>query len=388
MASGPINISCFMNDAALQQTREKYALATTELNQLYEDALTLLTTLIRTVSISREEKETADLIEGFFGKNGIVSERKRNNVWARNMHFDPGLPTILLNSHHDTVKPNPGWQRDPFEPTIEDGKLYGLGSNDAGGCLVALMATSLHFYPQQNLAYNFILAATAEEEISGKNGLELILPELGKIDFAVVGEPTQMQMAVAEKGLLVLDCVATGKAGHAARDEGENAILKALQDISWFQSYQFPKVSEFLGPVKMNVTIIKAGSQHNVIPDRCEFTVDVRVTDCYTHEEVLEIIRSHITSDVTPRSVRLRPSGIANEAPVVQAGLALGLEMFGSPTTSDQALLSVPSVKIGPGNSARSHTADEYIYLDELKNGIEIYIKLLGHLVVKPENYG
>ena len=341
--------------------------------------------LIRTPSFSREEQDTAALIEAYFSANGIPYERKMNNVWARNKYFNPALPTILLNSHHDTVKPNSGWQRDPFGAEIEAGKLYGLGSNDAGGCLVSLLVTFQHFYPLENLACNFIMAATAEEEISGSNGLELILPELGKIDLAVVGEPTQMQLAVAEKGLLVLDCVAHGKAGHAAREEGENAITKALKDISWFQSFRFPKVSEFLGEVKMNVTIIKAGSQHNVIPDRCEFTVDVRVTDCYTLEEVLEIIRANVASEVTPRSVRLRPSGISTETPVVKIAQKLGLKPFGSPTTSDQALLQIPSVKIGPGDSARSHTADEFIYLEELENGLKIYRELLTPLAHDPE---
>ncbi|MBK0402619.1 M20 family metallo-hydrolase [Adhaeribacter sp. BT258] len=367
-------------------TKEIPTLATNELNLLYQQALALLKNLIRTVSYSREEDQTANLIEAFLTENGIVSRRKSHNVWARNKYFDPALPTILLNSHHDTVKPNPGWQRDPFAAETENGKIFGLGSNDAGGCLVALLATFVYFYPQQNLAYNFIMAATAEEEISGTNGLELILPDLGQIDFAIVGEPTQMQMAVAEKGLLVLDCVAHGKAGHAAREEGENAIINAMKDISWFQNFRFPKVSEFLGPVKMSVTMIKAGSQHNVVPDRCEFTVDIRVTDCYTHEEILEIIRHHVTSEVRPRSMRLRPSGIASTAPIVQAGLALGLQMYGSPTTSDQALLPVPSLKIGPGDSARSHTADEYIYLAELKNGIELYVKMLNRLALKTNN--
>ncbi|KAA9325165.1 M20 family metallo-hydrolase [Adhaeribacter soli] len=361
--------------------KENIPATTEDTELLYQKALALLQTLIRTPSFSREEEKTADLIKAFFAENGIVCERKSHNVWARNKFFDPALPTILLNSHHDTVKPNAGWQRDPFAATIEDGKLYGLGSNDAGGCLVALLATFLHIYDRPGLHYNLIMAATAEEEISGTQGLELILPKLGEIAFAVVGEPTQMQMAVAEKGLLVLDCVAYGKAGHAARDEGENAILKALQDINWFQAYDFPKVSEFLGPVKMSVTQIKAGTQHNVVPDRCEFTVDVRVTDSYTHEEILATIRANVGSEVTPRSMRLRPSGIAKDAPLVQAGLALGLQMYGSPTTSDQALLPVPSLKIGPGNSARSHTADEFIYLHELKNGIETYQKLLNQLL-------
>ncbi|MDB5262701.1 MAG: acetylornithine deacetylase [Adhaeribacter sp.] len=349
---------------------------------LYQEALTLLKALIATPSFSREENKTADLIQEFLAKHGVTTERQLNNIWAFNRHYNPDLPTILLNSHHDTVKPNQGWTRDPFRPSEEAGKLYGLGSNDAGGCLVALIATFLHFYLKPNLAYNLVLAATAEEEISGRNGIELIWPALGPITLAVVGEPTEMHLAVAEKGLMVLDCVATGKSGHAAREEGENAIYKALADINWFRTYQFPKLSEYLGPVKMSVTVIQAGTQHNVVPDRCNFTVDVRVTDSYTNEEVLEIIRKHVACEVQPRSVRLRSSGIDNSSTIVQAGLALGRKTYGSPTTSDQALIPAPSLKMGPGDSARSHTADEYIYLEELSAGIAIYINLLNQVVL------
>lgn len=352
-----------------------------KLNQLYSVALELLQGLIAIPSFSREEDKTADLIDSFLKEKGIRTHREQNNVWAFNKYYNPGLPTILLNSHHDTVKPNNAWTKDPFLPIIEDGKLFGLGSNDAGGCLISLIATFLYFYPLENPNYNFVLAATAEEEISGKNGLELIFPQLGTIEFAIVGEPTEMHLAVAEKGLMVLDCVAHGKAGHAAREEGENAIYKALTDIDWFRNFQFPKVSEYLGPVKMSVTIIKAGSQHNVVPDRCEFTVDVRVTDTYTNEESLEIIKQNVSSEVTPRSVRLRSSSIAKESKIVQAGLALGRSTYGSPTTSDQALIPVPSLKLGPGHSGRSHTADEFIYLQELKEGIELYINILSQVI-------
>jgi len=352
-----------------------------DIENLSAQAIHLLQQLIAIPSFSREEGRTADVIEQFLIENGVKIHRKLNNVWAFNRYFDPAKPTILLNSHHDTVKPNTSYTRDPFDAKIEDGKLYGLGSNDAGGCLVSLMAVFLHFYEKENLKYNFCLAATAEEEISGVNGIELILPELGKLDFAIVGEPTGMQLAIAEKGLMVLDCVAHGKAGHAAREEGENAIYKAMKDIEWFRTYRFPKESEAFGPVKMSVTIINAGSQHNVVPAECKFTVDVRVTDAYRNEEVLEIIRQHVKSDVTPRSVRLKPSKIDRDHPIVQAGIALGRTTYGSPTTSDQALLDIPSLKIGPGESARSHTADEFVYVDEIKEGIALYIKMLERIV-------
>jgi len=312
---------------------------------------------------------------------GIKTHRKLNNIWARNEHFDASKPTILLNSHHDTVKPNSGYTRDPFDAKIEDGKLYGLGSNDAGGCLVSLIMVFVYFYHRKNLKYNFCLAVTAEEEISGVNGLELIIPELGKLDFGIVGEPTLMQLAIAEKGLMVLDCVAHGKAGHAAREEGENAIYRALPDIEWFRTYRFPKESEIFGPVKMSVTVINAGSQHNVVPASCNFVVDVRVTDAYRNEEVLEIIRRHVSCDVKPRSIRLKPSKIDKNHPIVQAGIALGLSTYGSPTTSDQSLLDIPSLKVGPGDSARSHMADEFVYIEEMREGIDLYIKMLEKIV-------
>jgi len=361
--------------------KEKLEIEPAVFGQLYEEALNLLKDLIALPSFSKEEDKTAARIQDFFAKHDISAKRQENNIWARNKSYNPLLPTILLNSHHDTVKPNPGWTKDPFTPEIAADKLYGLGSNDAGGCLVSLLATFLYFYSQQNLAYNIIMAATAEEEISGLNGLEQILPQLGPLEFAVVGEPTNMHLAVAEKGLMVLDCEAHGTAGHAAREEGVNAIYKAIQDIEWFRTFQFPKVSEYLGPIKMSVTIINAGSQHNVVPDTCCFTVDVRVTDVYTHEEVLDIIKEHVSAKVKPRSMRLRSSRINLESPIVQAGLALGRNPYGSPTSSDQALLQIPSLKMGPGDSARSHTADEFIYLSELKEGIFIYIQMLSQVV-------
>lgn len=350
-------------------------------NSLYPQALNLLQQLIAIPSFSREEEKTADVIATFLETKGVKVYRKLNNVWAFNVHYNPALPTLLLNSHHDTVKPNTGYTRDPFAATVEEGKLYGLGCNDAGGCLVSLLATFLYFYEQQGLRYNLVYAATAEEEISGKNGLELILPELGELEAAIVGEPTLMQLAVAEKGLLVLDCVATGRSGHAAREEGVNAIYEALPDITWFQTYRFPNVSEHLGPVKMSVTMIEAGTQHNVVPDKCKFTVDVRLTDAYTMEEVLEVIKQHVKAEVTPRSMRLKPSSIPVTHPLVQSGIALGRSTYGSPTTSDQALLSMPSLKLGPGDSARSHMADEFIFLHEIEAGIALYIDILERVV-------
>lgn len=352
-----------------------------EIQKLIQDSTNLLRDLIRIPSFSKEEKQTGDTIERFLQQRGVKTFRKLNNVWAYNKFYDEAKPTILLNSHHDTVKPNTGYKRNPFSPDIEDDKLYGLGSNDAGGCLVSLIATFLYFYPQENLNYNFCIAATAEEEISGLNGLELVIPDLGPLEFAIVGEPTLMQLAIAERGLLVLDCEAHGKAGHAARKEGDNAIYKALKDIEWFRSYRFPKESELFGPISMTVTIIEAGSQHNVVPASCKFTVDIRVTDAYKNEELLETIKQHVECSVNPRSTRLKPSSIAVEHPVVQAGLALGRETYGSPTTSDQALLDIPSLKMGPGDSARSHMADEFIYIREINEGIALYIKLLEQIV-------
>lgn len=338
----------------------------------------LLRRMIATPSVSREEERTADLLAEFLTSRGVDPvHRSHNNVWVRNRWFDPAKPTILLNSHHDTVKPNSAYTRNPFAPDIEAGKLYGLGSNDAGASVVSLIAAFLHFYEAEGLRYNLCLALTAEEEVSGRNGIESILPELGELSFAIVGEPTGMELAIAERGLMVLDCVAHGKAGHAARNEGDNAIYRAMQDIEWFRTYRFPQESQLFGNVKMSVTVINAGTQHNVVPAECRYTVDVRVTDRYTNEEVLEIVRSHVASDVTPRSTRLKPSYIDPSHPIVAAGLALGRHTYGSPTTSDQALLSIPSLKMGPGDSARSHSADEFVYVAEIEAGVDQYIAML-----------
>jgi acetylornithine deacetylase/succinyl-diaminopimelate desuccinylase-like protein len=349
--------------------------------QLDEIAINLLQQLIANPSFSKEEDMTAIVLEEFFKQQGIPTERKGNNVWARNKYFKADLPTVLLNSHHDTVKPNPAYTRDPFAAAIEDGKLYGLGSNDAGGPLVSLIAAFVHFYSHHDLRYNLILAATAEEEISGTGGVETVWPLLPRIDFAIVGEPTLCQMAIAEKGLMVLDCVAKGKAGHAAREEGVNALYKAIDDIQWIRTFKYPKISQTLGEVKMTATIIQAGKQHNVVPSECQFTVDVRVTDQYSLEEVLQTIKENVKADVTPRSLRMRPSGIDQDHVLVKAAQKLNIPMYGSPTTSDQALIPVPSVKMGPGDSARSHTADEFIHVAEIVQGIDTYIRLLGEVM-------
>ncbi|MBL7849281.1 MAG: M20 family metallo-hydrolase [Cyclobacteriaceae bacterium] len=352
----------------------------TTADQLVSDAVALLQQLIATPSFSREEDKTAAILEAFLQSHGAIPKRKGNNVWAVGKSYDPSKPTLLLNSHHDTVKPNPGYTRDPFQPAIEGGKLFGLGSNDAGGAAVALTAAFLQLHDRPDLSHNLVLAITAEEEISGANGIESLWHDLPRIDCAIVGEPTQMDVAVSEKGLMVLDCVATGKAGHAAREEGENAIYKALADIEWFRTYVFPTTSSTLGPVKMSVTVIQAGQAHNQVPAECRFTVDVRVTDAYTLEEVLSTIRQHVASQVTPRSLRMRPSGIPDNHPLVVAARARGKKCYGSPTTSDRALIPVPSVKMGPGDSGRSHSADEYIFVEEIADGIRGYLELIQAL--------
>ncbi|MDP3354157.1 MAG: M20 family metallo-hydrolase [Flavobacteriaceae bacterium] len=348
---------------------------------LQKEAIQLLQKLITIPSLSKEEDITANTIEAFIQSKGIKTYRNGNNIWCYNKFFDGNKPTILLNSHHDTVKPNNGYTLNPFEAVILDEKLYGLGSNDAGGALVSLLASFLYFYDRTDLNYNILYVASAEEEISGTNGMESILADLGLIEFAIVGEPTQMQLAIAEKGLLVLDCIASGKSGHAARNEGENAIYNALKDIEWFRSYQFPKISETLGPVKMTVTTIHSGSQHNVVPDICEFTVDIRTTDTYSNSEIYELIKQYVRCEIKPRSLRLNPSSIDKNHPIVKAGLLLGRTTYGSPTSSDQAVMNFPSLKMGPGDSARSHTADEFIYLNEIEEGINLYIQLLNQVL-------
>ncbi len=352
-----------------------------ELHTLQTEAITLLKELIATPSFSKEEDQTASIIGKFLALKQIAATRVGNNVFALNKYYDEKKPTILLNSHHDTVKPNPQYSKDPFSPIVENEKLYGLGSNDAGGCLVSLLATFLHFY-NKSTAYNLIFAATAEEEISGTGGIEYTLPYLPKIDCAIVGEPTLMQMAVAERGLMVLDCISHGKAGHAAREEGENSIYKALKDIEWFRNYKLPKISDLLGPSKMSVTVIETENKaHNMIPSQCKFVVDTRINELYSFEEILEIIKANVDCEVKPRSTRLRSTSIALDHPLVKAGSSLGRTYYGSPTTSDKALMPFPSLKMGPGDSARSHTADEYIYTKEIYEGINLYIKLLEQIL-------
>ena len=344
------------------------------------DTIDLLKNMIRIPSVSREEKDAADYMERWMKGNGFEARRLGNNLWIESGPAD-GRPTILLNAHIDTVKPAFGYTRDPFTPEIEDGCLYGLGSNDDGGSLVALLETYSRLI-QKEQPYRLIFSATAEEEVSGKGGLDLILPELGRIDFGVMGEPTGMRMAVAERGLMVLDCTAYGKSGHAARNEGVNAIYKAIEDIQWFKSHSFDRVSDFLGAVKMSVTQINAGTQHNVVPDKCTFVVDVRPNGMYTNPELLELIKSSVSCEVKERSTRIGSSHLPMDHPAVVRGLSLGLEPFGSPTTSNQALCHFPTLKIGPGDSARSHSANEYIRLDEIGEGIETYVALLCGLTL------
>ncbi|MBL0132174.1 MAG: M20 family metallo-hydrolase [Chitinophagaceae bacterium] len=347
-----------------------------------QEVVELLKELISCPSFSREEEQTAGIIAKFFAVRDIAASRAGNNVFALNKYFDEKKPTLLLNSHHDTVKPNLQYTRDPFSPVIENGKLFGLGSNDAGGCLVSLIATFLYFYDNADLRYNVILAATAEEEISGTGGIEYVLPYLPKIDCAIVGEPTGMQMAIAERGLLVIDCTSRGKAGHAARNEGENALYNALNDIDWFRTYQFPKISDLLGANKMSVTVIETENKaHNVVPAQCKFVVDARINERYSFEEVLGIIKENVQCELKARSTRLRSTSISLEHPLVKAGLSLGRTYYGSPTTSDKALMPFPALKMGPGDSARSHTADEYIYVEEIREGIRLYINLLKEIL-------
>lgn len=338
----------------------------------------LLKTLIRTPSLSGSEEATADILSAFLHDRGVaLINRTHNNVWCVNAAFDPIKPTILLCSHHDTVAPAATYTRDPFTPTVEPDKLFGLGSNDAGASVVALIATFLEFYSRSDLNHNLCLALVGEEERSGSHGLESILQLLPPIAFAIIGEPTEMKMAVAERGLMVLDCVAEGRSGHAARQEGVNAIYRAMQDIAFVATYQFAEVSQLFGSVKMTVTVINAGTTHNVVPDTCRFTIDVRVTEKYTLQQVFDTICENLTSTVTARSMRLNPSSIPLSHPIVCIGTEMGIGYYGSPTTSDAALMGgVPTLKMGPGDSARSHTADEFVRISEVEAGIAQYIAM------------
>lgn len=349
--------------------------------QRYDEALALLKRLVSTQSYSRQEGDTAVIVADWLRERGAEPERYGNNVVAWHRSSIPGAPALMLNSHHDTVRPGNGWLTDPFDPVVQDGRLTGLGSNDAGGALVVLLAAFIALLDHTDLPYTICMAATAEEEISGSDGMAMLVRQwmADGVDIAVaiVGEPTGMNMAIAEKGLVVLDCTARGRTGHAAREEGENAIYGAIRDIEWFRTFTFDRVSPMLGPVKMTVTQIEAGNQHNVVPDECRFVVDVRTTDAYVNGEIVDIIRDHVRCDVVPRSLRLQPSSIVETHPLVIAGKRVGMTTYGSPTLSDQSLLppGVPSLKIGPGDSARSHTPNEYLHLDELRHGVDVMIR-------------
>jgi len=345
-------------------------------DEYFYDAVDLLKSLIAIPSFSREEEAAADFLENYINSLGLKTLRKGNNIWIKSSNWDENKPTVLLNSHIDTVRPASGWTRDPFSPTEEDGRLYGLGSNDAGASLVSLLSV-FRLLDAQPQATNYIFLVSAEEEVSGANGIASVLPSLGTIDYAVVGEPTEMQPAIAEKGLMVIDATVEGKAGHAARDEGENSIYKAIPAIEWFRSKRFERISPLSGAVKMTVTMIEAGSQHNVVPAECRFTVDVRTNECYTNRELFETINRECGCKVEARSFRLNSSSIPADHPLVRRAVMLGGRPFASPTLSDQSLMPFPSLKIGPGDSARSHTADEFVCLDEIREGIEFYWKLL-----------
>ncbi len=353
------------------------------IEKLTETAISLLKNLIETPSFSGEEDHTAKIIEGWFVQHNIPFKVSKNNIWATNKHFDERKPTLLLNSHHDTVYPNSAYTNDPFKAIVKEGKLYGLGSNDAGGCLVSLMATFTNFYSCENLTYNLVMVASAEEESSGKNGLNSMLPIIPHIDVAIIGEPTLMDLAVAEKGLVVFDGIVEGTPSHAAHPNNNNSIYNTIEVLQWFKDFKFKKKSEALGAVKMTVTQIQAGSQHNVIPAHVELVVDVRVNDRYSNEEISTILEEKSPcTKITPRSLRLNSSAISKDHDLVKAGIAMGRKTYGSPTLSDQAVLNCESLKLGPGDSTRSHSANEFIYLAEIEEGIQIYIELLKRVLV------
>ena len=353
------------------------------IERLTENAISLLKSLIETQSFSTEEENTAKLIEGWFIENGIPFKRTKNNIWATNKYFDESKPTMLLNSHHDTVHPNSAYTNNPLKAFIDAGKLFGLGSNDAGGCLVSLMATFTHFYAQENLSYNLVIVASAEEENSGPNGLNSMLPIIPHINVAIVGEPTLMNLAVAEKGLVVFDAVVTGTPSHAAHPNNNNSIYNTIEVLQWFKDFKFEKTSEALGDVKMTVTQINAGSQHNVVPAHVDLVVDVRVNDAYSNQEIAAILQENSPcTKITARSLRLNSSAISTKHDLVKAGIAMGRETYGSPTLSDQSVLTCESLKLGPGDSTRSHSADEFIYVAEIEEGIQIYVELLNRVIV------
>lgn len=353
------------------------------IQELTNNAISLLKQLIETQSFSAEEDRTAYHIEAWFKRYNVDYKRTKNNVWAMNKYFDESKPTLLLNSHHDTVKPNSAYTKDPLKAIVEDGKLFGLGSNDAGGCLVSLIATFTYFYHKEELKYNLVLVASAEEENSGPDGLNSMLKIIPKVDVAIVGEPTLMNLAVAEKGLVVFDAKVMGTPSHAAHPNNNNCIYNSIKVLQWFKDFKFEKGSEALGDVKLTVTQIKAGTQHNAVPADVDLVIDVRVNDAYTNAEIAEILQEKSPCDsITPRSLRLNSSSIPIDHPLVIAGLEIGRTTYGSPTLSDQAVLSCPSLKLGPGDSTRSHSADEFIYIYEIEEGIKIYIELLNRVIV------
>lgn len=352
-----------------------------DLDACQDMAVGLVKELIRNPSVSREEKQAADLLEVVLKEHGLTVLRKHHNLWTVH-HLSDDRPNILLNSHLDTVKPVAGWKRDPFVPQVEGDRIYGLGSNDAGGPLVSLLACFLHYAGRQDNPFNLIFAASAEEEVSGDKGVTSILNDLGNVDLGIIGEPTMNQMAVAEKGLMVIDGKGHGYSAHAATGEGKNAIYEVMKDIDWISGYQFEQTSEWLGRVSMQVTMISSGTQHNVVPDQCSWVADIRTNEHYSNEEVFEVIKQNMKGEVEARSFRLNPSFISEEHPVVKRGTDMGLKSYGSMTLSDQALMSFPTLKIGPGDSNRSHTADEYIRVDEIRQGISNYIQLLEGLQI------
>ncbi|MBC2837838.1 M20 family metallo-hydrolase [Robiginitalea sp. SC105] len=356
---------------------------TTQTAQLTRRATDLLKDLIATPSFSGEEEQTAMRIADWLAREKIPYKRQGNNIYAFNRDYREGKPLLLLNSHHDTVRPNSAYTRDPFRAEVADGKLYGLGSNDAGGCLVSLMAAFAHWYPQEGLSHNIVLVASAEEENSGPNGLNSMLKILPEIDVAIVGEPTLMDLAIAEKGLVIFDAEVKGTPSHAAHPNDDNSIYNCIPVLDWFRNYRFEKVSDVLGEVKLTVTQINAGTQHNVVPAKVDLVIDVRVNDCYTNQEIAELLQSQAPCSLKPRSLRLNSSSIAPDHPLVQAGVGLGRKTYGSPTLSDQAALSCPSLKLGPGDSRRSHSADEFIFVSEIEQGIDLYIRILDQFLTR-----
>lgn len=356
---------------------------TIDKNTLAQEAIALLKQLIAIPSFSEEEDETAAAIDAWLKKHGVATKRQYNNIYAFNKYYEEGKPNLLLNSHHDTVKPNSAYTKDPFNPHVEDGKLYGLGSNDAGGCLCSLLATFVHFYERKDLPYNIIMTATAEEEDAGDKSISALLPILPEIEVAIVGEPTLMQLAIAEKGLVVFEGKVAGTPSHAAHPNNNNSIYNTIEVLQWFKDYRFDKVSDVLGEVKMTVTQINAGSQHNVVPGHVDLVIDTRVNDCYSNEEINAILQAEAPCELTPRSLNLSSSSISIDHPLVQSGIAIGRETYGSPTLSDQAELSCQSLKLGPGDSTRSHSANEFIYVKEIEEGVGLYIDILEGFLKK-----